>query len=125
MKRDIIIRVEGREEISKYLGKGAVIDDGAVEGKEVVEVARNRAKRAFLRGENVSSSLEMETLLYVAGVRQINRALEIAGVKGSTKRAYVVLFSSAEAVGAIDEEEEGEEKSEKGFERIALLEVYK
>ena len=122
MKRDVIIRVEGREEIQKYLGKGAVIDEKAVESEEVVEVAKNRARRAFLRGENVSSSLEMETLLYVAGVRQINKAIGIAGVKENTESAYVVLFSSETKN---EKEKKKDDETRKGFERISLLEVFK
>ena len=126
MKKDVIIKVKGKKEIERYLGRGAVVDEEAVESKEVVEVAKNRARRAFLRRENVSSSLETETLLYVAGVRQINKAIEIAGVKESTESAYVALFSSEIEVEKNKKDEKNkEDETRKGFERISLLEVFK
>jgi len=119
------MRMRGRDEIARYIGRGAVIDERAAEGAEVVEVAKNRAKRAFLRGKNISSSIEMETLLYVAGVRQIAKAIEIAGVKDDTQEAYVVLFSSERRGKEEGKKVEIDGQIKRGFERISLLEVFK
>lgn len=46
-------------------------------GREHIERAVHLAKRAFERGENVAETRSIEVLLYAAGSRQIDRALEI------------------------------------------------
>lgn len=61
-----------------------------------VEAAVTRALRAVHRGTAVSSSLEMEALLYASGNRQCSIA-ERFGVHEGENRAYVCLCPPVEA----------------------------
>ena len=75
--------------------------------REHLELAVELADRAFERGENIARERAVEILLFVAGRRQINRALEIGVDEGRT--AVVVLVeggteaAEAEAADAVAE----------------------
>jgi KEOPS complex subunit Cgi121 len=64
------------------------------------------ADRAFERGENVARDRAVEILLYAAGRRQINRALEMGVSEGETPVVVVVDGGdegrAAEAVSALE-----------------------
>jgi len=75
-----------------------------VVGREHLRRAVELADRAFDRGENVARDRAVEVLLYAAGRRQINRALEM-GVDGGETPVVVVVDSpendgTAEAAAA-------------------------
>jgi len=59
-----------------------------VAGRAHVEAAMMRALRAALAGTTISSSLEMEALLYASGSRQCSTA-ERFGIRDGENRAYV------------------------------------
>jgi KEOPS complex subunit Cgi121 len=59
-------------------------------GREHVERATRLAARAFERGENVADTRSIEVLLYAAGRRQIDRALEV-GVSAGEGPIVVVV----------------------------------
>jgi KEOPS complex subunit Cgi121 len=61
-----------------------------VAGRAHVEAAMVRALRSVRAGTTVSSSLEMEALLYASGSRQCSTA-ERFGVREGRNRAYVCL----------------------------------
>lgn len=50
------------------------------------------ALKAFRNRENISKSLAMETLLYVAGERQIIRAVELVGIRESSSDVAVLII---------------------------------
>ncbi|MFB6121199.1 MAG: KEOPS complex subunit Cgi121 [Halobacteriaceae archaeon] len=64
-----------------------------------LETAVARADRAFERGENVARNRAVEILLYAAGRRQIDRALEM-GVAEGTGPVVAVVAGDDEA-GAV------------------------
>ena len=70
-----------------------------VAGREQLERAVALAERAFERGENVARDRSVEILLYAAGRRQIDRALEM-GVDPGDSRVVVVIDGDDEA-GAV------------------------
>ena len=100
--------VEGRADVEDLDGfvedLGAIGDefDCAVQafdadyvlGRDHLRTAVERADRAFERGENVARERPVEILLYAAGRRQINRALEM-GVSAGESDVVVVVHSPA------------------------------
>ena len=50
------------------------------------------AFKAFKNGENISRSVEMEIMLYASTQRQIRKALDVMGVKDSTKSVALVVI---------------------------------
>jgi len=64
-----------------------------------LEKAVELADRAFERGENIADDRAVEILLYAAGRRQINRALEL-GVDTGECPAVIVVESGDEAAAA-------------------------
>ena len=65
-------------------------DADLVVGRDHLETAVERADRTFDRGENVARERAVEILLYAAGRRQINRALEMGVSEGTNRLAVVV-----------------------------------
>ncbi|USZ66777.1 KEOPS complex subunit Cgi121 [Halorussus salilacus] len=79
-------------------------DADLVVGVDHLRTAVERADRALDRGENVARDPAVEILLYAAGRRQINRALEM-GVDEGEHDVVVVAHGQAEAsdeAGAAD-----------------------
>ncbi|WP_135821829.1 KEOPS complex subunit Cgi121 [Halostella litorea] len=70
-----------------------------VAGREHLERAVELADRAIERGENVARNRGVEILLYAAGRRQINRALEM-GVSEGEVPAVVLVDGGDEAAAA-------------------------
>ena len=73
-------------------GSAAVMNPDKVCGKEHLMSAATHAQRAFERGNNSSSSLGLETVLYASGERQISRALEKMGLIPGSEEVALVLF---------------------------------
>ncbi len=55
-----------------------------------------KAKRSFKRNEQIADELSMEIMLYAAGTRQIEKALEI-GLKPSKSEAVFIIENSKKA----------------------------
>jgi tRNA threonylcarbamoyladenosine modification (KEOPS) complex Cgi121 subunit len=65
------------------------IDSTYLFGVEHIEFAHKKAKKAFKRGENISSNIYIETLVRASGQRQIKKALEAYGLRGSRE---IIVF---------------------------------
>lgn len=74
-------------------------DAAYVAGRPHLETAVRHANRAFDRGENVARDRAMEIMCYVAGRRQIQRALE-TGVSVGECPAVVLVDGGDEAAAA-------------------------
>ena len=71
-----------------------LVDADRVTGKEHLELASYHAQKAFQQKTPTSNSLEIETLLYATGQRQIDKALALMGIALKTKNvAIIVLYS--------------------------------
>ncbi|GAA0222728.1 KEOPS complex subunit Cgi121 [Haladaptatus pallidirubidus] len=106
--------VEGEitiDDLDEFLSRVGAIDDESncaiqafdarfVAGRDHLESAVEHANRAFDRGENVARDPAVEILLYAAGRRQINQALEM-GVSEGEQEVIVV----------VDGEENGNERA--------------
>ncbi|MFB6127812.1 MAG: KEOPS complex subunit Cgi121 [Halolamina sp.] len=67
-----------------------VVDARYVVSREHLERAVELADRAIARGENVARERAVETLCYLAGRRQINRALELGVGEGRSPAVVLV-----------------------------------
>ena len=93
---EILARLEEMRREEKSKDKAIqVFDAENVCGEEHLYHSTRLDVKSFKRG-GISRSLEIEILLFVAGERQISRALEKVGVKEGTKRVAVVLVNSSE-----------------------------
>lgn len=75
-------------------------DARLVAGERHLESAVEHADRAFERGENVARDRGVEILLYAAGRRQIDRALELGVDEG--ENAVVAVVDGGDESGAAD-----------------------
>lgn len=66
------------------------LDARYVAGRSHLEAAVDRANRAFARDDAIAEDRAIEVLLYAAGRRQIERALEMGVAEGRTPVAVVV-----------------------------------
>ncbi len=74
--------------------KGAqIFDNRYIWGQNHISSAVWHAWNAFLNDRMISKSLSMEILLYAAGFRQIKKAIELLGVRDSTKVIVGVLVA--------------------------------
>jgi KEOPS complex subunit Cgi121 len=64
-----------------------VVDSKLLYGVEHLEFAIQKAKMALDNGGGISSNIFMETIVRASGQRQIKKALEKYGLKGSTEIA--------------------------------------
>ena len=78
------------KKLRKFCSPCQIFDASVICGKEHILAACHHAEKAFEYKKNISNSLDMEILLYVAGKRQINEAIKFAGAKNNGK--YVFLF---------------------------------
>lgn len=72
-------------------------DAAYVAGEDHLARAVELAERAMERGENVADSLSVEILLYAAGRRQIDRAMEMGVDVRTTEVVVLVIGEGAEA----------------------------
>lgn len=75
------------------------IDARYVAGQQHLATATELARRARNRGEDIADDPALEILLYVAGTRQIDSALEI-GLSPETYTAAIVIDGGAETAAA-------------------------
>ena len=73
-----------------------LFDADMIYGKNHLISAFEHAKRAMDRKTNTTNSLEMETLLYASGERQLKLAIPKMGIKnGKTNIAFVLINQKA------------------------------
>ena len=102
--RPAIFRVSGcslflddlREIASAHVTRIICFNAGVMAGRAHVEAAMARALRAEKNGTTISSSLEMEALLFAAGSRQCSAA-ERFGIREGENRAYVCVCPPVDA----------------------------
>lgn len=70
-----------------------VLDATLVAGFEHIYFAVLNALKSFKSGLNISKSLAVEILLFASGQDQIKRAIEIFGVKPSSRNIVIVIIS--------------------------------
>ncbi|CAG0999356.1 MAG: KEOPS complex subunit Cgi121 [Candidatus Methanoperedens sp.] len=90
--KDIEIFLTKIKEISK--GKDTVIlalDADKLAGKEHLMFAIEKAMKSFKTGRNIANDLGKEIMLYAAGTRQINRAMNIGVHNGNNNIALVAI----------------------------------
>jgi KEOPS complex subunit Cgi121 len=75
------------EALKRY--KIQLLDARNLAGREHIEFAVEQAKKAFERGENISSDFLIEVLVRASATRQIKVALERLGIKG--RKEVVVI----------------------------------
>ncbi|WP_019176553.1 KEOPS complex subunit Cgi121 [Methanomassiliicoccus luminyensis] len=101
MAKVVILGVRGQVEDAEALvkrlqglekGEGLALNADMVCGKDHLRSAVMHASRAFERGDNVCSSVPVETMLYASGERQISKAVKKMGVKVGDERVALVLF---------------------------------
>jgi KEOPS complex subunit Cgi121 len=82
--------------LKKYLPCTPIqlFDADYIAGKKHLFFAAINALKAFKQNKNISESLEIESLLYASGQRQINIAIEMVGIKLTTSRVAVLIFLS-------------------------------
>jgi KEOPS complex subunit Cgi121 len=68
------------------------MDAGAVFNARHLESAIAHAERAFQGGHNAAKSLSAEIFLYLTGERQVQRALDAAGLREGLEQAVVVAI---------------------------------
>ncbi|MCD6331205.1 MAG: hypothetical protein J7L80_03290 [Thermoplasmata archaeon] len=91
----IVIGAKGKIDVEEVLQKlrkfkfAQVLNADLVCGKEHLEVAYERAKRAFKEKRNRCKNIEMEFMLYASCKRQIKDALEFIGAKNEGRYAFV------------------------------------
>ncbi len=67
-----------------------LFDEAKMAGKDHVLASLRHAMRSFASGTCISNSLEMEALLYAAGTRQTNIAMQF-GIHAGTNRSYLCI----------------------------------
>ena len=86
------------EIVSDFSLKGAqIFDNRYIWGQKHIFSAVWHAWNAFMNNRLISKSLSMEILLYAAGFRQIKKAIELLGVRDSTKVIVGVLVADSES----------------------------
>ncbi|HLI45691.1 MAG TPA: KEOPS complex subunit Cgi121 [Geobacterales bacterium] len=66
-----------------------------------IEIAVMRTYRAFKMGRNIAKNMSMELLLRLSGKRQIHEALNLLGLKESSK--YVALICADSDQGSLED----------------------
>lgn len=82
-------------------GEAAALDADMVCGRDHLCSAAMHALRAFGRGDNISSTLAVETVLFASGERQISKALKKVGLRAGAERVALVLFDVADATAVL------------------------
>ena len=94
--RDATIREAAAWATSKGMDV-LLADASAVFGPDHLESAVLHAERARSRETMATRSESMETLLYLAGKRQVTEAIAAAGIRDALETVAVVVFGGASA----------------------------
>ena len=122
------------EDVEAFLGKlDAVADEHGVTiqafdaryvvGREHLERAVELATRAIDRGEAIAREEGVEILLYAAGRRQINRALEMGVAEGEWPVVAVVVDTDRESPGDDPADDESSASDSTDRERAAAADL--
>ena len=79
-------------EVFKAIEGIQAVDATFLYGADHIEFVALQADRAIERGEGICSNIFLETLVRASGQRQINRAIEMYGLRGSRE---IVVFAEA------------------------------
>lgn len=71
-----------------------MVDASRIAGFLHIQFAFINAQKSFEQRRAISENLEMETLLYASGQRQISKAIEMLGIRPTTSEIVVLLFIS-------------------------------
>ena len=80
------------------------VDADLVAGSKHLIAAVERATRSFSEKSNIANNLGMETLLYVAGSRQIEKALQFGVKKGCNNIALLIISKSEKNIDCVEQE---------------------
>lgn len=81
-------------QVSRDLGiELQLVDASKVYGKEHLEVAAERAIRAFEEGRAYGKTLSVEVILYASGKRQISEAIRFMGICDGARELGAVAIS--------------------------------
>jgi len=72
-----------------------ILDATFIAGTNHALFATLNALNAFKQGNNLSSHIEVEVLLYLSAQRQISKAIELIGVKTHTHNIVIILLTSS------------------------------
>lgn len=72
-----------------------VVDARYIAGYRHLLFATLGAVHAFSVGSNISQTMAMEILLYISGQRQIQRAIELVGVRRASRDVGIVVVSQS------------------------------
>ena len=72
-----------------------ILDATFIAGTNHALFATLNALNAFKQGNNLSSHIEVEVLLYLSAQRQISKAIELIGVKTHTHNIVILLLTSS------------------------------
>jgi KEOPS complex subunit Cgi121 len=122
------------DDVEAFLGKlDAVADEHGVTiqafdaryvvGREHLERAVELATRAIDRGEAIAREEGVEILLYAAGRRQINRALEMGVAEGEWPVVAVVVDTDRESPGGDPADDESSAGDSTDRERAAAADL--
>ena len=122
------------DDVEAFLGKlDAVADEHGVTiqafdaryvvGREHLERAVELATRAIDRGEAIAREEGVEILLYAAGRRQINRALEMGVAEGECPVVAVVIDTNRESPGGDPADDESSASDSTDRERAAAADL--
>lgn len=122
------------DDVEAFLGKlDAVADEHGVTiqafdaryvvGREHLERAVELATRAIDRGETIAREEGVEILLYAAGRRQINRALEMGVAEGEWPVVAVVVDTDRESPGCDPADDESSAGDSTDRERAAAADL--
>ena len=73
-----------------------IFDAEHIAGPNHLFFATINALNAFDQGRNISENLEMETLLYASGQRQIEKAINMIGFMPSSSQLAILILSSSQ-----------------------------
>jgi KEOPS complex subunit Cgi121 len=71
-----------------------LFDPNLVAGFDHLYFAALNALKAFKIGKNISKDLSVEILLYASGQHQINKAIQLLGVKPSSREVVVLILAA-------------------------------
>ena len=73
-----------------------LVDAQKVASEEHIQIASYHAQKSFQQKTASSNSIEIETLLYATGQRQIAKALSYMGITPQTKSVIVIIYAVPE-----------------------------
>lgn len=73
-----------------------VFDASKIRGREHLEIAAEKARRAFVDGRNLSNTLATEVMLYAAAERQISKAIGKVGIRPGIDKLAIVVFGDVD-----------------------------